>query len=428
MAEPKLGPGHVVPTSLPPGWTVSRLGDLVDVVQGGRLGLTKEKDHVSDGVVAFSAAGPDGFVGQAEFTNRTGVILSAIGANCGRCFYAEGDWTTLANVQAILPRGYIDARFLYYRVNDPEFWERSGSAQPFIKPSSIKKAWVAYPRDSTMQAAIAQILSTIDTQIAATQVSISKHEQVRCGLMHDLFTRGVDENGQLRPRPEEAPRLYHKTECGPLPLGWHVRQVREFCRVKGGKRVPVGEDFSVAPTAFPYLRVVDLTGGSVDTSELRYVTPEVQKLIARYTISKLDLYVTIAGTIGLVGGIPRELHQAQLTENAAKLSDMNFQVASLPFLKRVMMSQMVQKQIWREIGTGGGVPKLALFRIEALRVPLPPLREQRQIALCLGRCERTIGRARELAKRLRLLKAGLMQDLLTGKVSVAPLLEAAEAA
>ena len=88
-------------------------------------------------LLRFSAAGPDGFVEKAEITDRDGVVLSAIGANCGRCFFASGNWTTLANVQAILPKNGLDARYLFYFVNRDGYWDRSGSAQPFIKPSSV---------------------------------------------------------------------------------------------------------------------------------------------------------------------------------------------------------------------------------------------------------------------------------------------------
>ena len=76
--------------------------DIASVVQGGRLGLTKA-DYRESGVQAFSPQQVRmGFVSQAEF-HQPGVILSSIGANCGRCFRADGSWTTLANTQAILP-------------------------------------------------------------------------------------------------------------------------------------------------------------------------------------------------------------------------------------------------------------------------------------------------------------------------------------
>ena len=66
----------------------------------------------------------------------------------------------------------------------------------------------------------------LDTQIEATEGLIAKQERVRAGLMQDLFTRGVDEHGQLRPPRDQAPHLYHQTELGWLPLGWEARRTR----------------------------------------------------------------------------------------------------------------------------------------------------------------------------------------------------------
>ena len=174
MSDYRLRPGYEAIHSemLPDGWGAGQIGDFVRIVQGGRLGLTKENDYVSHGIAAYSASGQDGFVEQTEFSNIAGVILSAIGANCGRCFYAEGNWTTLANVQALIPTEKLDARFLYYRANTENYWTRSGSAQPFIKPSSIKSAWIAYPK-ARLQRRIAEILSTVDEAMEQTEALIA---------------------------------------------------------------------------------------------------------------------------------------------------------------------------------------------------------------------------------------------------------------
>jgi type I restriction enzyme, S subunit len=71
-----------------------------------------------------------------------------------------------------------------------------------------------------VQRSIAETHRSLDTQITQTEALIAKQEQVRGGLMQDLFTRGVDETGRLRPPREEALELYHETTLGWLPKGW----------------------------------------------------------------------------------------------------------------------------------------------------------------------------------------------------------------
>ena len=85
------------------------------------------------------------FVNVFEF-EQPGVVVSAIGARCGKCFYATDKWTTLANTQSYFGRRIQNAKsLLWYLINDESYWHRSGTAQPFIKPTDIQNAWIPVP-------------------------------------------------------------------------------------------------------------------------------------------------------------------------------------------------------------------------------------------------------------------------------------------
>ena len=77
-------------------------------------------------------------------------------------------------------------------------------------------------------AVLETILDTLDTQIQKTEALIAKLEQVKEGLLHDLLTRGIDENGQLRPSPEQAPELYKESPLGLIPIEWEVGSLGEL--------------------------------------------------------------------------------------------------------------------------------------------------------------------------------------------------------
>ena len=151
---------------------------------------------------------------------------------------------------------------------------------------------------------------------------------------------------------------------------------------------------------------------------LRNVLPEDREKIKRYTISKDDLYISIAGTLGLVGTVPTELDNAQLTENAAKIVFKRISDIDKRYFACLLQSDLCQRQFFRSKGTGGGVPKLALFRIENTLVPLPSKDEQRKIADLLESIDTRIREATLKQRVLQNLKKALMQDLLTGKVRV----------
>ena len=111
---------------------------------------------------------------------------------------------------------------------------------------------------------------------------------------------------------------------------------------------------------------------------MKYLTPEIQQKIRRYTISKDDVYISIAGTIGSVGTIPPELDGSNLTENAAKIVfHPEYKEKIDPkFIAYYLASPHGKEQI-KKYTMAAGQPKLALVRIQAIEVPLPDINIQR---------------------------------------------------
>lgn len=163
-------------------------------------------------------------------------------------------------------------------------------------------------------------------------------------------------------------------------MGWVEVELGEVAEIKGGKRLPKGCNLQAEKTSFPYIRVTDFDNGSINTENLKYLDEETYKLIQNYTISKDDLYISIAGTIGLVGEIPDFLDGANLTENSAKICEIKGINKSL--LKYYLNSLQAIQQFDNKI-TSSGQPKLALFRIRNCIIPLPPKAEQDHIATLL---------------------------------------------
>lgn len=174
--------------------------------------------------------------------------------------------------------------------------------------------------------------------------------------------------------------------------------------VKGGKRLPKGETFAEKITSFPYIRVTDFQDYSVNLSNLRYLKPETYQKIKRYTISKEDIYISIAGTIGLVGTIPQNLDGANLTENAAKIVIKPEYRSNIEkkYLVYYLSSLSGKKQI-EDRTKVVGQPKLALERIKTIEVPIPypndpshSLSEQRRIVAYLDSIQEEVREAQKL--------------------------------
>ncbi len=290
-----------------------------------------------------------------------------------------------------------------------------GAAQPNLSKGLIDGVEVATPPLPEQQK-IAAILTAVDDKLDVIARQIDATQSLKLGLMQTLFSRGVgtqDADGRWVPHAE-----FKDSELGEIPAGWRVTTVGEVCEVKGGKRLPKGEALTEENTGFPYIRVTDMYMGGVNTEGVLYVPSHVQPSIARYTISKDDIFISVAGTLGLVGVVPEELDGANLTENADKLTEIKI---CRDFLFYCLCSDAIQGTIARE-GTSNAQPKLALTRIREFLLPLPTRQEQERIAAILRPVGEKLVTLQSKETHYHSLKRGLMQKLLTGewRVSLDP--------
>jgi type I restriction enzyme S subunit len=275
------------------------------------------------------------------------------------------------------------------------------TSQPALSMENIRKLKIIVPKKEE-QEKISFILSTVDEQIDNVDALIEKNKELKKGLMQTLFTKGI---GHTK---------FKNTEIGEIPEEWDVKKIGDICEVKGGKRLPKGYQLEDEDNAFPYIRVADMYMGGIRQDDIKYVPKDIVDKIKNYKISKDDLFISVAGTLGIVGQVPYELDGANLTENADKLC--NIQINKL-YLMKVLQSNIVQSIIEAE-QTKSAQPKLALTRIKEFLIPVPSDIEQVKIASILMEVDEKIGQYKNKKQKLEELKKGLMQQLLTGMIRV----------
>lgn len=205
-------------------------------------------------------------------------------------------------------------------------------------------------------------------------------EQRPEGTADELYEQIVAEKAQLIKagkikKEKPLPDITEDEIPFEIPSSWKWVRLGTIVSVYGGKRIPAGTRLSENDTGHKYIRVADMKDETVSLDDIKYITDEIYEKIKQYFITSDDIYITVAGTIGRVGVVPRELNNANLTENADKLV---FRRLDKMYLCRMLNSEVVQHQI-REATTQVGQPKLAIARIQKLIVPLPPLAEQKRI-------------------------------------------------
>lgn len=330
--------------------TVATLSDIAIIHAGGRLGLTG-KNFTSHGVPAFGAGGQNGLVNIVEY-RAEGIILSSIGARCGKCFYASGSWTTLANTQVILPDlSRVDARFLWYQLNDEQRWPRSGTAQPFIKPSDVKTHRVYLP-NLAEQRRIAAILDQASRLSARRQRAIA--------LLDDLIPAVFNELFEGRNASYEMVTFKELLEDSQLGL---VRSSREQ-----GPDLP-----------YEYLKMNSITRtGQLERSALTRVSATKDEA-SRYSLREGDLVFNTRNTSDLVGKSAIFHGSACLFNNNLMRLRFNAAVNSA-YVHAFLWSRPGRRQL--EAIKSGTTNVFAIYAKDLydLKVPLPPARSQATFA------------------------------------------------
>jgi type I restriction enzyme, S subunit len=183
-------------------------------------------------------------------------------------------------------------------------------------------------------------------------------------------------------------------------MKWEKYKIEELCEIKGGKRLPANHELLDVFTNHPYIRARDIGNGVIDFNKPVYLDEKTHYLISRYIVKKDDIVITIVGAnIGDVGLIPIELDNANLTENAVKLTSFN-EKCHFKYLLYFFLSPGKKHQI-QQISAGSAQGKLGIYKIKEIEVILPPLSIQRKIASILSAYDDMI---ENNLKRIKLLE------------------------
>jgi type I restriction enzyme, S subunit len=131
---------------VPRGWRIVKLGDIADVNWGDTN--TTKSSYTITGFPAFSASGQDGLLPYHDH-ERTGVVVSAIGANAGITWLALGKWSCIKNtIRFWSISNEVSTEYIYLATLGKEKWPLRGSAQPFIAQGDARAMQLLIPNNS----------------------------------------------------------------------------------------------------------------------------------------------------------------------------------------------------------------------------------------------------------------------------------------
>jgi type I restriction enzyme S subunit len=257
--------------------------------------------------------------------------------------------------------------------------------------SEVKEIYLNFPSKEE-QTQIATFLSAVDEKISQLSQKLHLLGQYKQGMMQKLFSQ------QIRFKADDG------SEFGE----WETKSIKDIADVKGGKRIPKGYSLVNENTGHPYITVSDMNRSySIDNTNIRYVPLEVVEAIKRYTITDKDIFISVAGTLGIIGKIPPEFNGANLTENADKLTNLKCHQDFLIYL----LDSGCLSELIESTATTSAQPKLALYAIEQLEINMPCLEEQTKIANFLSAIDQKIDVVSGQLEQAKLWKKGLLQQM-----------------
>lgn len=334
------------------GWQSATLKDIC-VVDWGNTSLTKSSYVEGGEFLAVSAAGCDGRIGHREHFRGT-PVLSAIGAQCGKMFFPQEDFTAIKNTITLTPRPEVcTGRFLYYLLTFIELPQR-GAGQPFISKGDIQGFAVLFPQLQEQQR-IATILDEAFEGIATAKANAEKSLHNARELLAVATRQAFDALGE---------------RCEARLLG----SVCRFENGDRGKNYP-GKEHRVAQ-GIPFINAGHLTPTGIDFAEMDYISPERFALLGNGKVQPMDVLFCLRGSLGKYASVG-DLSCGAIASSLVILRptvELDHEYL-LCFLGSTLCTEQIEA-----FKGGAAQPNLGAKDLKQFAIPLPPIDEQRLTA------------------------------------------------
>jgi type I restriction enzyme S subunit len=423
---------------LPEGWKRVRLGEVIKQSLSGDWGLNPKNSIDSYPVIGTLNFRDDGKINYESSVLRNipkvkiekiklkkgDILLEKSGGStdrpAGRVVYVDTDFSgTCSNfVQILQIKEYFDSKYIFYNF----FWLYSiGLVNRYQQRTTgiINFKFQQYFDEEIPlpplpeQQKIAEILETIDNAIEKTDAIIEKYKRIKQGLMQDLLTRGIDENGQIR---SEQTHKFKDSPLGRISEEWEVVRLGEVAKISVSNVDKKNFEREKKVLFCNYLEVYQ--NEYIKKNLVFSIGTANSREIEKFRILKGDVIITKDSEefddIAISSYVSDQIYNLICGYHLAILRPSNINGL---FLAKALRFPSVNIFFQNR---ANGMTRFGLTKetIETVLLPLPPLPEQQRTAEILSQVDETIEKEVQNKEKLERLKRGLMEDLLTGKVRV----------
>jgi type I restriction enzyme S subunit len=399
-------------THIPEGWKESELGAVI--VEKAKSTI-KVSNAANFGEFPFFTSGDSILLHDRKIIEGENLFLATGGVANIKYFKGEAAYST--DTFAISTNEDTKAQYLYYYllskvgyINKNYF---EGSGLKHLQKKDFRKHVFVLPSSPTEQRKIASILSKLDEAITQTEQLIGKYKKIKEGLMHDLLTRGIDEQGNIR---SEEMHKFKDSPLGRIPEEWGIKCLNDCIDTSTTITYGIVQTFEHIENGVPVLRTLDLKEDELNPIEnLLRTKKKISDSYKRTILKKNDIVCNVRASVGDYNLITDIYENCNTTRGVARICPSK-EFDNL-YLLRFLQSYINKKQMEFYI-KGTTFLDINIADLKKILVLIPDYNEQKRISRSLQAVQDMIKREQNQLSKYILQKSGLMHDLLTGKIRV----------
>lgn len=372
----------------------------------------------------FFVSGPKPLECDKYIVDGEAIILST-GGNAA-VHYGNGKFSYSTDCWALQPvENDIIGKYLYYflysQLTQIEALGFEGSGLKHLRKDFIRNYEVPI-LSKPEQSKIAEVLSKVDQAIEQTESLIAKQQRIKTGLMQDLLTRGIDEHGNIR---SEETHQFKDSPLGRIPVEWEVKKLSELSTHITKGESPGWQGFKYQSDGILFVTSENVRDGYLDLVNYRkYISADFNRKIKRSELKTRDVLVNLVGASIARVAVFNEKDIANINQ-AVCLIRLTCLVEPIWLAGYLQLQENTSRLLGEQVETARA--NLSLDDIRNFSITLPTIIEQSKTAEILSKYDMQIRTHLDSLTKLLSLKTALMQDLLTGKVRVTPLMDNTEA-
>ena len=350
---------------------------------------------------------------------KNDIVLSRVGSYGVSSFVATEEEFCIGQNTVVI-KSNINANYLYYALNSKTTWQQieNGSFGSGYKSLSLKNIneLKIYVPEILEQQKIATALSDTDALISKLEKLIEKKQAIKTATMQQLLT-GKTRLPEFALREDGTPKTYKESELGQIPEDWDIKsygEIFKFLSTANNARDDLGEEGD-----YSYIHYGDIHtkfNECIDCEKVSFPKIDKEKVSSVFVKSG-DLVMADASED--YAGIGKSIEMINVNSNMVAglhtfllRDEKKYYVDG--FKAYLHLIPKVKKSMDR-LATGLKVYSLSKTVLKTIFVPIPLKEEQSAIVAFLNDMNLDIEISEQKLAKFKLIKQGMMQELLTGK-------------